>query len=76
MKGPQRVKALGPPAQIFEEKERGMKKNTRKLQLSRETLTTLTVEQNKLAAGGLAARDNSRQPQLPATSDSAKVCCA
>lgn len=53
-----------------------MKKNTRKLQLSRETLTTLTVEQNKLAAGGLAARDNSRQPQLPATSDSAKVCCA
>lgn len=53
-----------------------MKKNTRKLQLSRETLATLTVEQNKLAAGGLLAKDDSRQPQLPATSDSVRVCCA
>jgi hypothetical protein len=76
MKRPQRAKPLGPPAQVFKEKESAMKKNTRKLQLSRETLATLTVEQNKLAAGGLLAKDDSRQPQLPATSDSVRVCCA
>jgi hypothetical protein len=51
-----------------------MRKATKKLQLSRETLTTLVLEQNMLAAGydGRVLW----QQKLPATSDSVKVCCA
>ena len=52
-----------------------MKKSPRTLQLSRETLSTLTVEKDQIV-GGLLLAGNSRQPQLPATSDSVRVCCA
>jgi hypothetical protein len=51
-----------------------MKKNRKKLQLSRETLTTLELEQSLLAAGYHGSIV--WQPQLPATSDSVKICCA
>lgn len=52
-----------------------MKKSPRKLQLSRETLTTLTLETNKLAAAG---EDSSiiALPPLPPTSDTVRICCA
>jgi hypothetical protein len=55
------------------EKELAMKKTTlKKLTLSRETLQSLTAEQAKGALGPNIVR----QPEVPWTSDSAKVCCA
>jgi hypothetical protein len=53
-----------------------MKKSTRKLQLSRETLTTLTLAPNQLAAGGEGESSIILQPQLPPTSDTVRICCA
>ena len=50
-----------------------MKKSMKKLQLCRETLSTLTVEQNKQAAGGNTLL---LCPPPPPTSDSVRFCCA
>jgi hypothetical protein len=49
-----------------------MKKSTKKLRLCRETLSHLTVEQSKVAAG----TDTLLICPLPLTSDSVRVCCA
>lgn len=52
-----------------------MKKMTpKKLVLSRETLRSLTAEQAKGALG--PAPYIGKEPNVPWTSDSAKVCCA
>jgi hypothetical protein len=52
-----------------------MKKTTpKKLMLSRETLRSLTAEQARAALG--EGPYIVRQPEVPWTSDSAKVCCA
>ncbi len=52
-----------------------MKKMTpKKLVLSRETLRYLTAEQARAALGD--GPIIAREPDIPWTSDSAKVCCA
>jgi len=52
-----------------------MKKMTpKKLVLSRETLRSLTAEQAKAALG--EGPYIGREPDIPWTSDSVKICCA
>jgi hypothetical protein len=51
-----------------------MKKTPKKLVLSRETLRLLNAEQIKWAVGDDGKVLN--RPQLPATTDSVRYCCA
>ena len=51
-----------------------MKKTPKKLVLSRETLRDLTAEQAQGALGPVP--HIGKEPNVPWTSDSAKVCCA
>ncbi len=52
-----------------------MKKHVKKLQLTRETLSALTLEQNKLAPGMGPHTDTLGRCPFPATSDSVRACC-
>ena len=52
-----------------------MKKTPKKLVLSRETLRDLTAEQAQGGALGPVPHIG-KEPNVPWTSDSAKVCCA
>jgi hypothetical protein len=53
-----------------------MKKSTKKLKLSRETLSALTLKQNNPVIGMVAGGDTLLICPLPATSDTVRVCCA
>ena len=53
-----------------------MKKSTKKLMLSRETLRHLAAEQAKAAQGGLPTALPQTIKDPPWTSDSVRVCCA